>query len=387
MTRSTGWDGSMVAGVILGISILAGAMALGHVPIQTIINPEAILIVFGGTLTAILINFSSQGFSQLSSGLMQAFEKPAQRLEYLIADLSDLATFVRRDGILALQPLLPELDDAYLQKGLQYVLDNRSGNFIQHALATDIEVTFRNDMDRARVFEAAGGFAPTMGIIGAVIGLVQVAQAFNAPEQLTTGVASAFTATLYGVALSNLFLLPIAGKLKQRAREQWFQKTVLMEGIMSIYQGDHPLVTEEKLTTFIQQADESPAASVPPSHQQSSNPANQSTRMPARDEMESTPQNTRRRQSGNALDDALADILGNDTGDGFIDDMPKNSMSDRAAQPTQKTQRASKPIGLGRSQRGSNTLNRGNLQQQGRNRVAGVQSARETNSFKAFQGL
>lgn len=378
MTRSAGWDMSTVFGVILGIGILGGAMALGHVPIEAMINPEAILIVFGGTLTAILINFSSRGFAQLSSGLLQAFEQPAQQLDHLVADLADLASYVRKEGILALQPILPNLDDAYLRKGIQYILDNRSGNFIQHALATDIEVNFRNDMDRARVFEAAGGFAPTMGIIGAVIGLVQVAQAFNAPDQLTQGVASAFTATLYGVALSNLFLLPIAGKLKQRAREQWFQKTVLMEGMMSIYQGDHPVVTEEKLTSFIQQADDANAPT-----QETPRKALPKNSVPGRDEMLSTRNNVKESagNNSNALDDALANILGNNKlGPDLAEQI---SMSERPQHNGAYKTGASKPIGLSRG----GGLNKRNLQQSNKSRVAGLQSARETNSFKAFQGL
>jgi hypothetical protein len=101
------------------------------------------------------------------------------------------------------------------------------------------------------LFEAAGGFAPTLGIVGAVIGLMHVASSFDSPGQLTHGIASAFTATLYGVGLANLVCLPLAGRLKQQARDAWFQKTILTEGMMSIYAGDHPLVTEEKLRAFL----------------------------------------------------------------------------------------------------------------------------------------
>jgi chemotaxis protein MotA len=130
------------------------------------------------------------------------------------------------------------------------VLDNRTEKFIRESLSTEIEVIYREDMNHARIFETAGGYAPTMGIIGAVIGLICVVQSFQDPSQLGKGVASSFSATLYGVALANLFLLPLAGKLRQRAREDWFIRTLLLEAILSVRLGEHPLLVEERLNAF-----------------------------------------------------------------------------------------------------------------------------------------
>lgn len=358
-------DYSVVWGLALGVSILGGAVLLGGIPWHSLINPEAILIVFGGTLASVLINFSSEGFYQLRDGFEQVLDNTAMTTEEWVHDLSDMAAFIRRDGILALQPILNKIDDPFIQKGLQYIVDNRSGHFIQHALATDIEISFRADMDKARVFEAAGGFAPTMGIIGAVIGLIQVAHAFDSPDQLTHGVASAFTATLYGVALSNLLLLPIAGKLKQQARERWFQKTVLMEGIMSIYQGDHPLITEEKLSSFVTQIEyegASPRAAQPSSSESAYRGQGESAQPSS--------------QAYQDIDSALDTFLGSPTASA------RPLHSERPVGLAQTA--AARQEGLGakkkHAQLPSKNLSRKPVAPQ---RVSGMQSARETSSFKA----
>ena len=131
------------------------------------------------------------------------------------------------------------------------MLDTRSEKFIRDSLSTELEVSYRESLDHARVFEAAGGFAPTMGIIGAVIGLIYIVQSFNDPSQLGKGVANAFSATLYGVAIANLFLLPLAGKLRQTAKDEWFMRTLLLEAVLSIHSGEHPMIIEERLNAVV----------------------------------------------------------------------------------------------------------------------------------------
>jgi chemotaxis protein MotA len=163
----------------------------------------------------------------------------------------EVVGFVRDEGILALQPIIDSIEIPFFRKGLQLVLDNRSEKFIRDSLSTEIEVCYRESLDHARVYETAGGFAPTMGIIGAVIGLIHIVQSSQNPATLGQGVASAFSATLYGVAFSNLFLLPIAGKLRQQARDEWFMLTLLLEAVLSIRSGEHPMIIEERLNAFM----------------------------------------------------------------------------------------------------------------------------------------
>lgn len=244
-------DFSTLAGLVLGLVILVLALILGHVPLNTLLNPEALLIVFGGTLTATMVSFHSQTLRSALTALMGGSAESRLNTKDTVHYVLDVVGFVRDEGILALQPIIDSIEIPFFRKGLQLVLDNRSEKFIRDSLSTEIEVCYRESLDHARVYETAGGFAPTMGIIGAVIGLIHIVQASQNPTMLGQGVASAFSATLYGVAFSNLFLLPVAGKLRQRARDEWFMLTLLLEAILSIRSGEHPMIIEERLKAFM----------------------------------------------------------------------------------------------------------------------------------------
>lgn len=244
-------DLSTSIGLLSGLVILAAALILGNVPASTLLNPEAILIVFGGTLTATLVSFSMQAMGEAVAALRRTSRESRMKPRDIVDYVMDVVGFVRDEGVLALQPLLDSVEYPFFKKGLGLVLDNRSEKFIRDSLSTEIEVGYRETMDHAKVFETAGGYSPTMGIIGAVIGLIYVVQSFKDPAQLGQGVAAAFSATLYGVALSNLFLLPLAAKLRQRAREEWFIRTMLLEAILSIRAGEHPFIIEERLNAFL----------------------------------------------------------------------------------------------------------------------------------------
>lgn len=244
-------DFSTIVGLGLGLAILISALCLGHVPLSTMLNPEALLIVFGGTITATTVSFSQSTllhtFGALRGGTPESRLDPGETIDYIM----DVVGFVRDEGVLALQPMLASVEIPFFKKGLSLILDNRTEKFVRDSLSTEIEVVYRQTMDYARVYETAGGFAPTMGIIGAVIGLIHTVDAFHDPARLGTGVASAFSATLYGVAFSNLFLLPLAGKMRQRARDEWFMRTLLLEAVLCIRSGEHPLLIEERLNAFI----------------------------------------------------------------------------------------------------------------------------------------
>jgi chemotaxis protein MotA len=244
-------DFSTLVGLALGLLILGAALIMGHVPLNTLLNPEALLIVFGGTMTATMVSFHSQTLKcallTLKGGSYESRLNTKDTVHYVM----DVVAFVRDEGILALQPMIESIEIPFFRKGLQLLLDNRSERFIRDSLSTEIEVCYRESLDYARVYETAGGFAPTMGIIGAVIGLIHIVQSSQDPSILGKGVASAFSATLYGVAFSNLFLLPIAGKLRQRARDEWFILTLLLEAVLSLRSGEHPMIIEDRLNSFL----------------------------------------------------------------------------------------------------------------------------------------
>ncbi|MGE0200532.1 MAG: motility protein A [Candidatus Melainabacteria bacterium] len=244
-------DKASVIGLGGGALVLAGALLLAQVPAAILLQPEALLMVFGGTLCATLVSFPGRILSAtpdaFRKGLLQTAYNPLETSQELI----QIAHFVRFEGPLPLQTMIAEVGQPVLRKGLSLIVDNSNEALVQHSLATEIEVIYRQAQEEARVFETAGGYAPTMGIIGAVIGLIHVIHDFHNPTLLGEGVAAAFSATLYGVALANLILLPMASRLRQQARDEYFINTLILEGILSIHRGEHPLLLEEKLNAFV----------------------------------------------------------------------------------------------------------------------------------------
>lgn len=246
-------DVASLLGLVLGLGIVGAALVLGGVPAQALFQPEAILIVFGGTLTALCLHFSLADIHNSLYALSRVFFKDQAEPEEMVETVYDAAVYARTKGLLAVQPLLAQLEEPFLRKGLQMVVDNQPLEHIRTKLSTEMEVAFRSECHDARVYEAAAGFAPTMGIIGAIVGLIHVMGLLNTPQQLGMNVAGAFIATLYGVGFANIFLLPVAGKLKQRARDAWFVKSILLEGILAIRAGDHPSFIREKLSAYLYQ--------------------------------------------------------------------------------------------------------------------------------------
>lgn len=244
-------DLATITGLLLGLTIIIGSLIAGHVSLQTVFQPEAILIVFGGTLTALLVNFSWAEIGAAFASLRYAFYEEEFTPEDVVDTISDAAVYIRTKGLLAVQPLLSHVDLPFLQKALQMVVDNQPLEHIRSQLTTELEVAFRHASKTAKVFEMAGGFAPTMGIIGAILGLIHVMGNLASPQQLGQGVAAAFMATLYGVGMANLALLPLAGKLKERAKQDWFIKSIVLQGILEIREGKNPTLIREVLEAYL----------------------------------------------------------------------------------------------------------------------------------------
>lgn len=244
-------DLATLIGLILGIAIIGVSLLVGGVPIQLLLQPQALLIVFGGAFTALLINFSLSDIQNAVASLSKAFQEDPTTPEEISDTLTDAAVYIRSKGLLAVQPLLSHVDIPFLQKGLQMVVDNQPTEFIRSQLTTELEVQYRRDYQYAKVFEVAGGLTPTMGIIGAVVGLIEVMNLMHTPDLLGNGIAKAFVATLYGVGAANIFFLPIGGKLKERAKNDWFLKSMMLQGLLAIREGQHPLMIQEQLNAYV----------------------------------------------------------------------------------------------------------------------------------------
>lgn len=245
-------DISSIIGIIIGLVAILGGQMLGSEGAQLpILNSTAAMIVFGGTLGAILLNFPFQAILNALLSLKKVFYAEDYDINGLIMQMVGLSELTRRDGNLALEQVIRTIENPFLKKGVQLVADSASPRIIKEILTTQIDYEEENYLLNARVFEVAGSLTPTFGIVGAVLGLIQVMQHISEPTQLGQGIATAFVATVYGVATANLVLLPLGGKLRIRSREEIIVKEMIIEGVLSIHAGENPSVLEEKLNSFL----------------------------------------------------------------------------------------------------------------------------------------
>jgi chemotaxis protein MotA len=240
-------------GIGAAIASLFVAMVLeGGNPVA-FIQPSAMLIVFGGT-TGVLI--ASSGIKPVIGMIKLVFVsmtykgKALDRAE-IIATITRMADKARREGLLALEDEAESVSDPFIRKGIGLVVDGTDPELVKDILEADLDSMEARHLQQANLFQTAGGFAPTLGIIGTVMGLVHVLENLSDPASLGPAISTAFIATFYGVASANLYYLPVANKLKRITHDEVHVRTMIIEGIVSIQAGDNPRVVEEKLRTFL----------------------------------------------------------------------------------------------------------------------------------------
>jgi chemotaxis protein MotA len=233
---------------ILGAAVVeAGSIGI----LFALINLPSAMIVFGGTLGTILVSFPLERVTQLGKILGVAFRDVASSERELVNLFVRLAERARREGLLALEGEAREITDHTLQKGLLLVVDGTDPELVREIMESDVAAMSERHEARYAMFEAAGGFAPTMGIIGTVMGLVNVLSHLDKPDELGKSIATAFIATLYGVLSANVFWLPVGQRLKQRNKEEVAQRQLAVEGVLAVQAGDNPRVVREKLESFL----------------------------------------------------------------------------------------------------------------------------------------
>jgi len=244
-------DIASIGGIILAIAgILTGMMVEGG-SISQITQPTAAMIVIGGTVGAVMLQFPMNIFIAALKQAMKIFVSRSSDGEAIVAQLVKFANKARRSGIISLDQDLPGIEDPFLKQALMLAIDGTEPSEVRKIMQMEIDIKSEMEEKIPQVFEAAGGYSPTVGIIGAVIGLIQVMQHLNNIDEVGRGIAVAFVATIYGVALANLIFLPAAGKLKIRHREEQMMKEMMLEGIISILEGMNPRMIETKLRTFL----------------------------------------------------------------------------------------------------------------------------------------
>ncbi|MCH1640450.1 flagellar motor protein [Paenibacillus timonensis] len=243
-------DIATLIGIIVGLAALVGGFMLEGGQLGGLLQITAALIVFGGTFAAVLISFPVAKLRTVPKALALAFMTKSQAQDDVIEDIVGMSSISRREGVLALEKKAAEHQDPFLREGIQLVVDGTERAMVRQIMELEIDAVAKKYDGYAKIFESAGGYAPTMGIIGTVMGLIHVLGSLSEPTALGPSIALAFTATLYGVASANLIFLPIASKIKSRCDDEIDRMDMMLEGILSIQNGDHPLLVRRKLESF-----------------------------------------------------------------------------------------------------------------------------------------
>ncbi len=240
-----------IAGFILAmVAVLVGAVLKGA-GLKALLSAAAFMIVFVGTFASIFIQTPLPVFKLAMNRVSWIFKPPQMQAEALIQKIIEWSNIARKQGLLGLEPMIKQEEDSFVQKGLQLVVDGSEPDAIRGIMEVEMGVREHADNRAAKVWEGMGIYAPTLGIIGAVLGLMAVMQNLADPSKLGQGIAAAFTATIYGIGLANLFFLPMAGKLKGIVAEQSQVREMVIEGMISIAQGENPRAIESKLHGYL----------------------------------------------------------------------------------------------------------------------------------------
>jgi chemotaxis protein MotA len=246
-------DYATIAGLAVAACGILGGLLLENGRIQDVAQATALLIVFGGTIGAVLI---STPVATLIRAIKRTsvlfFEEPAND-DALVARILHFATLARRGGVISMEAQALKVEHPLLRKGLLLAVDGVDTMEIRRQLELDVHIEAGRAEEDARVFEAAGGYAPTIGIIGAVLGLIQVMKHLEAISEIGKGIAVAFVATIYGVASANLLLLPAAAKLRFRGNREMQTKELIIEGVMAIAEGLNSHLIRMRLENFLEE--------------------------------------------------------------------------------------------------------------------------------------
>ena len=244
-------DKISVLGLLLGIVAIVGGQLLEGGHIGSLSQPTALLIVLGGTMGAVMLQSPYATFMRGVRMVRWVWYPPVVNHQQLIKQVSNWSQVSRREGLLALEGVINQLKDDFSRKGLQLLVDGAEPERLREVLEVEIS-TFEEEMKlSARIWEAAGGYSPTIGILGAVMGLIHVMENLSDPSKLGAGIAVAFVATIYGVGLANLVFLPMANKLKAHINRLIVQREMIVDGLVGIANGDNPRIIESRLQGYV----------------------------------------------------------------------------------------------------------------------------------------
>jgi chemotaxis protein MotA len=241
--------------LMAGIFIAFGAMILGiaasGMGLAYFWQPTAGAIVLGGTLGVIFVTTPGRSVANSVRRLKELLSLPAVHRESLVEEIVRIARITRQRGMLGIEPLALNISNTFLREGLLQALDVKTRDELKMTLETDLRMRERQGEMDAKTFEVAGGFAPTIGILGTVVGLIQVLRQFSNLDVVAAGIGTSFVSTIYGLGLANLVLLPLAHRIRARVAEAFETQELVIEGILSIYEQVHPTLIRNRLACFL----------------------------------------------------------------------------------------------------------------------------------------
>ena len=246
-------DIASIIGSILGIAGIVGGQWLEGGGVDQIMKGTAALIVFGGTFGAMFLSFPVQDVRKAFGLIGLIYRKVDLDVRPTIDEIIRIATIARKEGVLAVEGQRESIVNPLFKKTIKYVIDGFEPNTVKEIIDTEIYLAFEEEEAAGKVWEGAGGYAPTIGIIGAVLGLIQVMSHLSDPTKLGEGIATAFVATVYGVGSANLILIPWGTKLKRKAQQRMLAKEVVKLGVVGIQEGLNPHFLQEKLEVFVEE--------------------------------------------------------------------------------------------------------------------------------------
>jgi chemotaxis protein MotA len=252
-------DKASIGGVLLAIAGIVAGLLMEGGNLGQILQPTAALIVFGGTMGAVLLQFPLTTVIAAFRRMGHVFAAPRKQNDQLIRLLVAFANKARRNGVVSLDSDLQTIQDPFLKQTVMLAVDGTEPSDLRKIMQVSLDSTTESEERLPAVFESAGGFSPTIGILGAVLGLIQVMQHLDNIQEVGRGIAVAFVATIYGVGIANLFFLPLAGKMRLRVREDYLSREMMLEGVISILEGMNPRMLEVKLSGFLEHSQRKPA--------------------------------------------------------------------------------------------------------------------------------
>ena len=244
-------DIATVAGLIVSIGAILASELMEGAHLAALFRPSALILVVGGTIGATALSFSLKDLAGMGSVFKMVFTDKQRDPLGSISHLVEYADKARREGLLSLQEAVGAAEDPFLVRGLNLVIDGAESDLVRGVMETELVAEERRTHTGAGILETAGGYAPTMGIIGTVMGLVKVLGNLEDSSKLGGAIAVAFLATLYGIFTANVLWLPMGAKVKRRAAEDLLIKEIVVEGVLSIQNGENPRILREKLMAFL----------------------------------------------------------------------------------------------------------------------------------------